>query len=74
MQLDYGALSIGGCMKVGDLVKYNATCSNKHTTNPIMLVIETGVYTGRCDVKVVWGDGKTTTMKSSLLELVNESR
>ncbi len=61
-------------MKVGDLVKYNSSCSTSDTFNPIMLVIEAGVYAGRCDIKVMWGDGKTTTIRSELLEHANESR
>ncbi len=62
-------------MKVGDLVKYN-TYTEKWAVglNLIGLVVETGVYVGRCDVKIRWNDGKTNLHKSSQLEVINESR
>lgn len=60
-------------MQVGDLVKYNETASNSFTSNPIMLVIETGRYDSKCDVKVVWGEGLITITKSKLLEVVKHA-
>ena len=62
-------------MKVGDLVKFNL-----HTQkwavglNMIGIVVETGVYVGRKDVKILWTHGETTTQKSSRLEVISESR
>jgi hypothetical protein len=60
-------------MKVGDMVKYNSSCSTNTTSNPIMLVLETGIYAGGCDIKVMWGTKEATT-HSSLLEVINEDR
>ena len=58
-------------MKVGDLVKYR----NPFPDYPAaMLVIEKGVYVGRCDIKIMWGDGHIQTTKSGKLEIVNENR
>ena len=62
-------------MKVGDLVRYN-TDNEKWAIglNLTGLVIEVGVYVGRKDVKILWNGGKTSTQKSSRLEVINESR
>jgi len=65
-------------MKVGDLVKYN-TYTEKWAVglNLIGLVVETGVYVGRKDVKVMWsykGKQYWNTEKSRELEVINESR
>ena len=58
-------------MKVGDLVKYR----NPFPDYPqAMLVIEKGVYVGRCDIKIMWGDGHIQATKSGKLEVINESR
>jgi len=62
-------------MKVGDLVRYN-TDNEKWAIGLrlVGLVVETGVYVGRKDVKILWTHGETTTQKSSRLEVINESR
>jgi hypothetical protein len=62
-------------VKVGDLVKYN-THTEKWAVglNLTGLVIEVGVYVGRKDVRILWNGGKTTTQKSSRLEVISESR
>ena len=59
-------------MKVGDLVKIAAhSVSDKY----LGLITEVGVWTGNCDVKVLWvGTPQAVTQKSGYLELVNESR
>ena len=58
-------------MKVGDLVRYN-TDNEKWAIGLrlVGLVVETGIYVGRCDVKVQWNDGHTNTHKSSRLEVI----
>ncbi len=62
-------------MKVGDLVIYD-TYTEKWAVglNMIGIVVETGVYVGRKDVKILWAHGETTTQKSSRLEVINEGR
>ena len=58
-------------MKVGDLVKYR----NAFPDYPqAMLVIKKGVYVGRCDIKIMWGDSHIQTTKSRKLEVLNASR
>ena len=58
-------------MKVGDLVTYN-----KYTEKWAVgityagVVIETGVYVGRNDVKILWQDGEIRTDKSRRLEVI----
>ena len=58
-------------MQVGDLVKYN-TYTEKWAVglNLIGLVVETGVYVGRNDVKILWNHGETSTQKSSRLVVI----
>jgi hypothetical protein len=62
-------------MKVGDLVKYD-TRTQKWAVGLglVGLVVETGVYVGRKDVKILWNGGETSTQKSSRLEVINEGR
>ena len=58
-------------MKVGDLVKYDSYTQKWATGLGLVgLVVETGIYVGRCDVKVQWNDGHTNTHKSSRLEVI----
>ncbi len=65
-------------MKVGDLVKYknlmgfyvNGKFISKEQVG---IIIETGVYVGRCDLKVAWNN-TIATAQSSTLEVVNEKR
>ena len=59
-------------MKVGDLVRYN-TDNEKWAVGLrlVGLVVETGVYVGRKDVKILWNGGETSTQKSSRLEVIN---
>jgi|TARA_R110000824_G_scaffold24016_1_gene85033 hypothetical protein len=56
-------------MKVGDIVKFR-----KMWIIATGLIIETGVYTGRRDVKVMWEDGEIFTENSKSLEVINENR
>ena len=59
-------------MKVGDIVTYS---SPSITGNFIGLVTETGIWTGNCDVKVLWcGDSQAQTYKSAYLKVINEGR
>jgi hypothetical protein len=62
----------GESMKVGDLVKFAAhSVSDKY----IGLITEVGVWTGNCDVKVLWArESQAVTQKSVYLEVINESR
>ena len=64
-------------MKLGDLVrKQHTTYTGWAEDNDlgIGLVIETGVYTGRKDVKVMWQNGSIRTDKSRRLEVISEYR
>ena len=67
-------------MKVGDLVTYafQRLRWRKGQSVDVGLVVETGVYTGNADTKVLWnGSTEAGTQKSShlkLVEVVNESR
>jgi hypothetical protein len=62
-------------VKIGDLVKrrlwkdieYNPTESNRL----MGIIIESGVYAGRKDVKVMWASG-INTEKSHKLEVISE--
>ena len=58
-------------MKVGDLVKYD-TRTQKWAVGLglVGLVVETGVYVGRKDVKILWSHGETSTQKSSRLVVI----
>ena len=62
-------------MKVGDLVKYNAEQKWAYPEKLTGLVLETGVYVGRKDVKILWNhEGQTyrATEKSRELEGISE--
>ena len=64
-------------LKVGDLVKYRPTRPFAKDCEDIYLglVVETGVYTGRKDIKVFWPARKeAATEFSKNLEVVSESR
>ena len=56
-------------MKIGDLVKYP-------TRRPVRqgIIIETGVYVGRKDIKVLWSNGTVWTERSKDMEVISESR
>jgi hypothetical protein len=56
-------------MKVGDLV---GVISPFGTIHPTMhgIIIETGVYTGNNDVKVMWNNEKIMTYKSRDLRII----
>ena len=60
-------------LKVGDLVKYRPTTDYEDIY--LGLVVETGVYAGRKDIKVFWPARKeAATEFSKNLEVVSESR
>ena len=55
-------------MKVGDLVEPKI----KWTGNEFVgIVIETGVYAGNKDTKVLWEDGRILTYKSKYMDVIN---
>ena len=56
-------------MKVGDLVKPIVDYGENFTG----LVIETGIYTGNKDTKILWEDGRVLTYSSEHLEVINDS-
>jgi len=53
-------------MQVGDLIKCPALRYG--------IIIETGVYVGRKDIKVLWSDGDIWTEQSAKMECISESR
>lgn len=55
-------------MKVGDVVR-----PKKLWIEAIGLVIETGVYTGNQDTKVMWEDGEIHLWNSKVLEVISEA-
>jgi hypothetical protein len=58
-------------MKVGDLIEYaNVGFAGVTSSNNSGIIIETGVYTGNKDVKVMWNNGKIITCKSEHLRLI----
>ena len=60
-------------MKAGDLVKYSP--STDYEDIYLGLVLETGVYLGRKDVKIYWPAlNEVCTEFSRWLEVINESR
>tara|TARA_Y100000310_G_scaffold179096_1_gene179080 strand:+ start:401 stop:589 length:189 start_codon:yes stop_codon:yes gene_type:complete len=60
-------------LKVGDLVKYKPTTDYEDIF--LGLVVETGVYAGRKDIKVYWSAlNEAATEFSKYLEVVSESR
>ena len=56
-------------MKVGDLVR-----PKKRWIEAIGIVLETGIYTGRQDVKIMWEDGEIHPWIGKDLEVINEDR
>ena len=56
-------------MKVGDLVRFQ-----KVWIVATGIVVETGLFSGNRDIKVMWDDGTIFTERSSSLEVINESR
>jgi len=60
-------------VKVGDLVQFNDRTAI-HNCGLVGLIIETGHWVGRRDVKVMWSGADTRTEQSRFLELVYESR
>ena len=56
-------------MKVGDLIK----CPNRRPVRQ-GIIMETGVYVGRKDIKVLWSNGDICTEQSQNMELISESR
>ena len=65
-------------MKVGDLVKYKNLHGHVVEGKFISkdwrgIIIETGVYAGNKDVKVMWQHGIDTESSSSI-EVISESR
>jgi len=63
-------------MKVGDLVTYafQRPRWRKGESVSVGIVVETGKYTGNCDVKVLWTDkAEPETEASQHLSLVDKS-
>ena len=63
-------------MQVGDLVTYwyQRPRWRKGESVHVGLVIETGTYTGNCDVKVLWtGHSEPTTEAIQHLSIVDKS-
>lgn len=56
-------------MKVGDIIQYRGF--KKPLTG---IVIETGVYTGNKDIKVMWEDGAIFPEKSKMMQVIRETR
>jgi hypothetical protein len=55
-------------VKVGDLVTYS---SSGISDNFVGLVTESGVWTGNCDVKVLWNtEEESVTQKSCYLKVI----
>ena len=54
-------------MKKGDLVR-----PKKPWIEAIGIVLETGVYTGKQDVKIMWEDGEIHAWNSERLEVISE--
>ena len=64
-------------MKAGDLVTYNRDWTQAGVYIGSIyygIIVETGVYAGSCDVKVLWNNGKIETSKSRMLEVISEGR
>ena len=62
-------------MKAGDLVTYYFQLPRwrKGLSGHVGLVVETGKYTGNCDVKVLWkGEPEPQTEASQHLTLVDD--
>jgi hypothetical protein len=56
-------------VKVGDLVRFK-----KVWIVATGIVIETGVFPGNKDIKVMWEDGVIFTERSRNIEVISESR
>lgn len=56
-------------VQVGDLVR-----PKRVWIKAIGIVLETGIYTGNQDVKIMWEDGEIHPWRSKDLEVINESR
>jgi hypothetical protein len=54
-------------MKVGDLVKHQALWVIGECVG---IVIETGVYTGNKDMKVMWQDGRVLMYASKYMKVI----
>jgi len=54
-------------MKVGDLIK----CPNRRPVRQ-GIIIETGVYAGRKDIRVLWNNGDIWTEWSKDMEVISE--
>ena len=54
-------------MKIGDIIR-----PKKVWIEAIGIILETGIYTGNKDVKVMWQDGELYTEKSDALEVISE--
>tara|TARA_Y100000592_G_C5295210_1_gene232746 strand:- start:147 stop:359 length:213 start_codon:yes stop_codon:yes gene_type:complete len=65
-------------MKIGDLVRYKNVWrridGNLVTKKCTGIIIETGIYAGNKDLKVMWGRLGFDTERSDVLEVVSESR
>ena len=65
-------------MKVGDLVRYKIAWrrmdGNLVTKECTGIIIETGIYAGNKDLKVMWSRVGFDTESSEVLEVVSESR
>ena len=62
-------------MQIGDLVTYYFQLSrwSKGESVSVGIVVETGKYTGNCDVKVLWnGTVEPSTQASQHLALVDD--
>ena len=56
-------------VKVGDIIQFRGF--KKDLTG---IVIETGVYTGNKDIKVMWEDGAIFPEKSKMMQVIHETR
>tara|TARA_B100000686_G_C16317380_1_gene726444 strand:- start:183 stop:353 length:171 start_codon:yes stop_codon:yes gene_type:complete len=56
-------------VKVGDIVK-----PKKSWIVATGIIIETGMYAGNREVKIMWHDGEIITAKKDMLEMINEHR
>ena len=65
-------------MKIGDLVRYKNVWrrldGNLVTKKCTGIIIETGIYTGNKDLKVMWSQLGFDTESSDVLEVISESR
>ena len=56
-------------MKGGDIIQFRGF--KKALTG---IVIETGVYSGNKDIKVMWEDGEIFPEKSKMMQVIRETR